>query len=122
MHIEYGNPYDPMGGGDCYHMNGIQKAYQDWMGGCNVIKATESGTFTIYPLASACDGPQLLQIPFPQPRRFGNAGNLTGYYLELRAPYGRDRRFSPRVLVMVANDVREAKYTGNNNWLIDMTP
>jgi MYXO-CTERM domain-containing protein len=24
--------------------------------------------------------------------------------------------------VMVANDVREARFTGNNNWLLDMTP
>jgi hypothetical protein len=104
-------------------MNGVQKAYQDWLAGCNVIKVTESGTFTINPLESACDGPQLLQIPFPQPRAYGNAGILTSYYLELRAPVGyRDRKLSPQVLVMVANDVREARFTGNNNWLLDMTP
>jgi MYXO-CTERM domain-containing protein len=122
-HIEYGNPFDPMGGGDCFHMNGVQKAYQDWLGGCNVVKATESGTYTIYPLESACDGPQLLQIPFPQSRSFSNAGSLTGYYLELRAPVGyRDRKLQPQVLVMVANDVREARFTGNPNWLLDMTP
>jgi hypothetical protein len=123
QHMEYGNPFDPMGGGDCFHMNGVQKAYQDWLAGCNVVKATESGTFTIHPLESACDGPQLLQIPFPQSRAFGNAGRLTSYYLELRAPVGyRDRRLAPQVLVMVANDVREARFTGNNNWLLDMTP
>ena len=122
-HIEYGNPFDPMGGGDCFHMNGVQKAYQDWLAGCNVIKVTESGTFTIHPLESACDGPQLLQIPFPQGRAFGRAGVLTSYYLELRAPLGyRDRRLPPQVLVMVANDIREARFAGNNNWLLDMTP
>jgi hypothetical protein len=122
-HVEYGNPFDPMGGGDCFHMNGVQKAYQDWLSGCNVIKVAESGTFTIHPLESACDGPQLLQIPFPQGRSFGGAGVLTSYYLELRAPVGfRDRKLTPQVLVMVANDVREARFTGNNNWLLDMTP
>jgi len=122
-HIEYGNPFDPMGGGDCFHMNGVQKAYQGWLSGCNVVKATESGTFTIHPLESACDGPQLLQIPFPQSRPFSNAGNLTGYYLELRAPVGyRDRKLPPQVLVTVANDVRAARFTGNPNWLLDMTP
>jgi hypothetical protein len=122
-HVEYGNVFDPMGGGDCFHMNGVQKAYQDWLQGCNVIKATESGTFTIHPLESACDGPQLLQIPFPAPRAFSNAGTLTGYYLELRAPVGyRDRKLAPQVLVVVANDVREARLTGNNNWLLDMNP
>jgi hypothetical protein len=122
-HIEYGNPFDPMGGGDCFHMNGVQKAYQDWLSGCNVIKASSSGTFTIYPLESACDGPQLLQIPFPAPRPFSNAGRLTSYYLELRTATGFwDRRLRPEVLVMVADDVSEARYTGNNNWLLDMTP
>jgi hypothetical protein len=123
QHIEYGNPFDPMGGGDCYHMNGVQKAYQDWLGGCNVVKATESGRFTIHPLESSCDGPQVLQIPFPAPRSFGRAGLLTSYYLELRAPVGyRDRRLTPQVQVVVGNDVREARQTGNNNWLVDMNP
>jgi MYXO-CTERM domain-containing protein len=120
---EYGNVFDPMGGGGCYHMNGVQKAYQDWLAGCNVVKATESGLFTIYPLESPCDGPQLLQVPFPTPRAFGKAGVLSGYYLELRAPVGyRDRDLSPQVLVVVGNDVREARLTGNRNWLLDMTP
>jgi uncharacterized membrane protein YgcG len=123
MHVEYGNPFDPMGGGDCNHMNGVQKAYQDWLGGCNVIKATSSGTFTIRPLASACDGPQLLHIPFPAPRRLAANVTLSGYYLELRAPIGyRDRGLQPQVLVIVANDVREARQAGNNNWLLDMNP
>jgi hypothetical protein len=122
-HIEYGNPFDPMGGGDCFHMNGVQKAYQDWLAGCNLVKATSSGTFTIYPLEHATDGPQVLQIPFPQPRSFSNAGRLTAYYLELRTPVGRDARVGqPQVQVLVANDVRDARYTGNNNWLLDMTP
>ena len=123
MHVEYGNPFDPMGGGDCNHMNGVQKAYQDWLGGCNVIKATSSGTFTIRPLASACDGPQLLHIPFPAPRKLAANVTLSGYYLELRAPIGyRDRTLQPQVLVIVANDVREARQAGNNNWLLDMNP
>jgi MYXO-CTERM domain-containing protein len=123
MHVEYGNPFDPMGGGGCNHMNGVQKAYQDWLGGCNVIKATSSGTFTIRPLASACDGPQLLHIPFPAPRKLAANVTLTGYYLELRAPIGyRDQALQPQVLVIVANDVREARQAGNNNWLLDMNP
>jgi hypothetical protein len=120
---EYGNVFDPMGGGDCYHMDGVQKAYQDWLGGCNIVKATESGVFTIYPLESACEGAQLLQVPFPAPRPFGKAGVLSGYYLELRAPVGyRDRELDPQVLVVVGNDVREARFTGNRNWLLDMKP
>ena len=79
-------------GGGCYHMNGYQKAYQDWIGGCNVVKATTSGTFTIYPLEKACNGVQLLQVPFPEPRTMsigGQSAALTSYYVELRAPIGR---------------------------------
>jgi MYXO-CTERM domain-containing protein len=121
-HIEYGNPFDPMGGGDCTHMDGVQKASQKWLGGCNIIKATTSGTFTIQPLASACDGPQLLQIPFPTPRPFANIGTLSGYFLELRAPIGyRDRGLQPQVLVMVASDERGSSI-GSYNWLLDMNP
>jgi hypothetical protein len=121
-HVEYGNPFDPMGGGECTHMNGFQKASQQWLSGCNVIKATSSGTFTIQPLASACDGPQLLQIPFPAPRQFANIGKLSGYFLELRAPIGyRDRALQPQVLVMVASDERDSAI-GSYNWLLDMNP
>ena len=77
-HSEYGNPFDPMGGGGgggsqqmlnrCLHMNGVQKAYQDWLGGCNIVKATTSGRFTIYPLEKTCNGVQVLQVPLPAPR------------------------------------------------------
>ena len=122
QHLEYGNPFDPMGGGGCFHMTGVQKAYQDWISGCNVVKATESGTFTIYPLESSCNGLQLLQVPFPRSRTLGSAGVLTGYYLELRAPLGRDGKLTPQLQVVLGNDVREARRTGNRNWLLDMAP
>jgi hypothetical protein len=74
IHDEYGNAFDPMGGGNpgsgqmlnnCFHMNGVQKAYQGWLDGCNVVKATTSGTFTIYPLEKSCAGAQVLQVPLP---------------------------------------------------------
>jgi MYXO-CTERM domain-containing protein len=130
QHSEYGNPYDPMGGG-CYHMNGPQKAYQDWLSGCNVVKVTSSGTFTLFPLEKACNGVQLLQIPLPAPRthRFGQLNaNITSYYLELRTPVGFDfkpnpmQTLNPQVLVTVGGDLRAAGQQGSRNWLIDMTP
>ena len=46
-------------------MDGFQKAYQDWLTGCNVVKVTTSGTFTLFPLEKPCNGVQLLQIPVP---------------------------------------------------------
>jgi MYXO-CTERM domain-containing protein len=139
-HDEYGNGFDPMGGGSggsqmlgaCYHMNGVQKAYQDWLEGCNVVKATTSGNFTIYPLEKACNGTQVLQIPLPATRVLNfppspaatvNRAQLTAYFLELRAPLGLDRGLrTPRVFVIAAGNPRDARARGNNNWLIDMTP
>ncbi len=129
-HNEYGNPYDPMGRG-CYHMNGPQKAYQDWLSGCNVVKVGSSGTFTLFPIEKACNGVQLLQIPLPAPRtmRIGNiSAVITSYYLELRTPVGFDFKpqagasLTPRVLVTIGGDVRGANQAGGRNWLLDMTP
>ena len=122
-HLEYGHPYDPMGSG-CGHMNGVQKAYQGWLEGCNIVAATKSGTFTLYPLERACDGPQLLQIPLPAPRfRFGDTeGAMNAYYLEYRVPSGLDSQVPGGIYVMAAGSIKEARRAGNDNWLLDMNP
>jgi MYXO-CTERM domain-containing protein len=135
-HSEYGNPYDPMGGGSsgsqCLHMNGVQKAYQGWLGGCNIVKAGTSGRFTIHPLEKSCNGVQMLQVPLPAARSLSfpdslgstlRTGIITSYYVELRAPIGLDAVLkTPRVLIVAAGDLREARLRGNPNWLIDTTP
>jgi hypothetical protein len=124
VHAEYGNQFDPMGGG-CFHMDGFQKAYQDWLTGCNVVKVTQSGTFTIFPLEQACNGVQLLQIPMGGARSIpmgGTTANLTSYYLELRAPIGIDAMLTPRVLVTVGGEIAESRRQGGRNWLLDMAP
>jgi hypothetical protein len=124
-HSEYGNSFDPMGSG-CFHMDGFQKAYQDWLTGCNVVKVTTSGTFTIFPLEQACNGVQLLQIPFGAARTFmltnGPAASISNYYLELRAPVGLDAALTPRVFVTVGGNIAEARGRGGRNWLLDMNP
>jgi hypothetical protein len=99
-HSEYGDKYDTMGGG-CYHMNGWQKLYQKWFGGCNGVRTTSSGKFNIYPIESPCNGVQVLQVPFPgaKTRSFQNT-TLTSYYLELRTATGFDSKYgAPSVLV-----------------------
>jgi hypothetical protein len=139
-HDEYGNPFDPMGGGAgntqslsrCFHMNGVQKAYEDWLGGCNIVKAMGSGTYTIFPLEKPCNGVQLLQIPLPVTRVLPfppssistlTRGIISSYYVELRAPVGLDTSLqSPRVFVLAASNLNEARDRGNPNWLIDTTP
>ena len=140
-HDEYGSPFDPMGGGTvgsaqelnrCYHMNAVQKAYQGWLGGCNIVTAETSGIYTLYPLEQACNGAQMLSVPLPAPRVLSfpaspgatlRSGTLTNYYVEYRVPVGLDARLqTPRVFVVGAGNLREGNTRGNPNWLIDMTP
>jgi hypothetical protein len=130
-HNEYGDPFDPMGGG-CRHMNGWQKAFEGWLGGCNGVKVAASGTFTLFPIESPCNGIQLLQVPMPRTRPFSHAGGsastatvtdtLTSYYVELRAPVGFDQGLAPMVLIHVAGDLRSRTTNGLHTWLLDMTP
>jgi MYXO-CTERM domain-containing protein len=90
---EYGDPYDPMGHG-CDHMNAMQKAYMDWIGDCNWVKATSPGTFNLLPLELPCNGTQMLQLP-----------TFDGkfYFLEYRQPLGFDAG-REGVLIHVGNE------------------
>src|SRR5689334_15905195 len=98
-HNEYGDKFDPMGGG-CRHMNGYQKWYQTWLEGCNGVKTAASGVFNLMPFEQACNGLQTLELMFPagKTRLFnrpagggGSAGmdTLTSWYLEYRT---KDRK------------------------------
>jgi MYXO-CTERM domain-containing protein len=129
VHNEYGDPYDPMGRG-CRHMNGYQKAFQGWFGGCNVVDVNTSGTFTLLPLETPCNGPQLLQIKMPKARPFAHSGggggsgvtDITHYYLEYRTAVGFDKGLTPVVQVRVSGDIRQLTQRGVNSWLLDMNP
>jgi MYXO-CTERM domain-containing protein len=133
---EYGDPFDPMGGG-CRHMNAWQKAYQGWFGGCNGVTVTSSGTFTLNAIERACDGVQFLQIKAPKTRLFqrpaGGGGQpstetFAYYYIELRTPYdfdgtlGNTKPLTPMVLVHVADDLHTRTQRGVHTFLLDMTP
>jgi hypothetical protein len=130
-HNEYGDSYDPMGGG-CRHMNGYQKWYQGWMEGCNGVKTAASGTFNLMPFETACNGLQTLELMFPsgKTRVFnrpagggGSAGmdTLTSYYLEYRTSQGLfDTGVTPQVLVHVGPDATvTSKGGGPHMWLVD---
>jgi uncharacterized membrane protein YgcG len=89
-HDEYGDNFDPMGNG-CFHMNMWQKEYVGWLGGCNSVKVTASGTFDIFPVSTACNAIQVLQIPMPKTRNFAydadvssDSDKLAYYYVEYR--------------------------------------
>jgi len=133
---EYGDRFDPMGGG-CRHMNAWQKSYQGWFGGCNGVKVTNSGTFTLLPYEPSCNGVQFLQVKAPKTRMYmrpaGGGGsatteNLNFYYLELRTPVdfdgtlGNSSSLSARVLVHVADDLHTRTQRGVHPFILDMTP
>jgi MYXO-CTERM domain-containing protein len=140
-HSEYGDLFDPMGSG-CRHMNVWQKEYQQWFGGCNSIKVTATGDFTLSPTELPCSGPQALQIPMPHTRPFtrpaaggGAAGTdtITSYYLEYRTAVGFDNGTrspfaTPTVLLHAGADYKtlvtgtRARNTGVHTWLLDMHP
>jgi MYXO-CTERM domain-containing protein len=131
-HREYGDMYDPMGGG-CRHTNAWQKAYQGWFGGCNSVRVNQDGTYTLHPLEVECNGIQVLQIPMPVTNRIiprsGGGGqasndNVQFYYLELRTRTGFDQPMTnaPTVLVHVGPDYRSRTQNGLHTWLLDMNP
>jgi MYXO-CTERM domain-containing protein len=132
-HNEYGDKYDPMGGG-CNHMNAWQKVLEGWLQGCNAVRVKSSGTFTLLPIEAQCDGAQVLQIPMPKVRPFtrsGGGGTATNeqlqyYYLELRTARGFDTtiRATPTVLVHVGEDFRSRTQmlSGRHTWILDMDP
>jgi hypothetical protein len=130
-HDEYGDPFDPMGSG-CYHMNMWQKQYVGWLGGCNSVKVTSSGTFDIFPMEAPCNAIQTLQIPMPHTRtfRYDEAGStddtkLAFFYLE----YRRERPFDDPagtllqgVFVHVAPDYVPPTEDGLHTHILDMQP
>jgi hypothetical protein len=129
-HSEYGDRFDPMGGG-CRHMNVWQKQYQGWFGGCNGVKVTSSGTFNLVPTELACDGIQALQVPMPKARPFnrpagggGGSGTdqVTSYYLEYRTSAGFDTGMTPTVLLHAGGEYRTSSQVGLHTWLLDTHP
>ncbi|HVR62369.1 MAG TPA: MYXO-CTERM sorting domain-containing protein, partial [Polyangia bacterium] len=126
---EYGNPYTPMGHG-CHDLDVYEKWYEGWLDGCNGVRVTSSGTFTLLPIeAGPCGGIQTLQIPMPPAKRtvLDPAKSLTvdlkNYYVELREPLGIfDSNLKPTVLVYAADDVPSRTVRNSWSYLLDMDP
>jgi MYXO-CTERM domain-containing protein len=94
-HVEYGDPFDPMGDG-CGHINAVQKVYMGWIDDCNILYASADGTFNIAPLETPCDGTQVLVVP---------AFDGRSYWLEYRQPLGDFDAAFDGVVVHVSEDV-----------------
>ena len=124
---EYGDPYDPMGGG-CYHTNAYQKAAQGWFGRCNVVTATSSETFKIAPAELPSNDVQALRLPMSASLCPAEVSSCH-YWLEYRQPVGlfdgtnEDSPVHDGVLVHAAGAV-DFSGTGRPGapYLLDMTP
>jgi hypothetical protein len=116
---EYGDSTDVMGDG-CNHFNGYSKAYLSWFERCNGVEAKSSGTFTLLPVETACNGTQVLLVPMPKLRRVGGT-DLQNYVLELRAPIGLDSKLGPVVMVRLAAPINQMR-GGRMTWILDMDP
>lgn len=127
MDSEYGDPYDPMGGG-CYHTNAYQKAAQGWFGRCNVITVSSSETFKIAPAEKPSNDVQAIRVPMSASLCPGELSSCH-YWLEYRQPLGLfdgQNASSPvhkGVLVHAAGAVDFAG-TGRPGapYILDMTP
>jgi len=123
-HDEYGDHFDTMGLGQ-RHMHVWPKRYMGWFGGCNWVKVTSSGTFNLLPIASACDGVQAIELPFPggKTRSFpAGSVTLTSYYLEYRSSLGFDTGMTPQVFVHTAPSPLTANTKSNpHSWLLNLS-
>jgi len=107
-HVEYGDPYDPMGGG-CAHINAVQKGFMGWLEGCNFLNGTQDGLYNVAPLELPCNGTQALRVPTSDGR---------WYYLEYRAPIGEfDLSLSGGVIAHVAGDINNF---GPSPYILDL--
>ena len=88
---------------------------------------TASGTFNLFPLETACNGIQTIQIPMIKTGRMakpeqGNNQPLKNYYLEYRTKTGLDASLTSAVYVYAGDDIKAATKTSNWSWLLDMNP
>jgi len=124
---EYGDPYDPMGGG-CYHVNAYQKAAQGWFGKCNAVTTTADGEFDVVPMALASNDIQTLRVPMNSSYCPSGVSSCY-YYVEYRQPVGlfdsqnAAAQVHQGVMIHVAPAV---DFTGRSRpmspYLLDMTP
>jgi hypothetical protein len=124
---EYGDPFDPMGGG-CYHTNVYQKAAQGWFGRCNVVTTTSDETFKIVPAELPSNVIQALRFPMDSSLCPDELSSCY-YYLEYRQPVGlfdsvqAESQVHDGVLVHVAGAV---DFSGGGRpgspYLLDLTP
>ena len=123
---EYGNRMTPMGSG-CGMLNGHDLWYGQFLGGCNGVKVTSSGTYNLFALETPCNGIQAIQIPMVKTGRMakpqqGSNQPLKNYYLEYRTKTGLDASLTSAVYVYAGDDIHATNRSSNWSWLLDMNP
>jgi len=108
-------------------LNGHDLWYGQFIGGCNAVKVTSSGTFNVFALENACNGIQTLQIPMVKTGRMakptqGNNQPLKHYYVEYRTKTGLDANLTSAVYIYAGDDIHAPGKTSNWSWLLDMNP
>ncbi len=126
--VEYGDPVDIMGNLGAGHMMGAEKWYAGWFGGCNGVRVKSSGTFNLFPIETACNGIQTLQIPMPKTTRTFTTEQSDKptparfYYLEFRQSIGLDTGITPQVMVRISDDIKPQNTYCARSAALDMVP
>jgi hypothetical protein len=111
--VEYGNPFDVMGGG-FRHTNAYNKAEAHWLDGGDIAEAAASGVYQLHDQERRTPGLHLLAL-----RR--DASSF--YYLEYRQPLGFDAApLDPPVPAGVQVLIGGPRGAGTPTFLLDVAP
>ncbi|MDQ4123208.1 MAG: hypothetical protein M3209_17360 [Acidobacteriota bacterium] len=116
--LEYGDPFDPMGGTILFFFNNHYRLALGWLSG-QIQTVTTSGDYTLFAPSLPSKSSQILLVPLKD-----KTGQLTAYdyVLEFRRPFSFDNQFRSPVHSGVS--IRRV-LRGNNGYetqLIDTTP
>jgi hypothetical protein len=117
--VNFGDPFDPMGGGFKRHHNGYEKTVQNWFGHCNVVTLPRNRTVDIVPLETASNGVQAARVPM-SPSLCPIGITSCQYVVEYRRPLGFDAATGgPNgVYIRVGSNSSFVR----SSYLLDMTP
>ncbi len=93
---EYGNPFSIMGLSNWgLHPTAFAKEWIGWLSEDQILTATHTGRYVIYPLETAGSNAKAVRIPLKNPLRVRTLHETTPvaateYYLEFRRPIGLD--------------------------------
>ncbi len=123
QNVEYGDPYDVMGGWittGAYHYGNAHKSYLDLVPRTDIKEISSSGIYTLYPAELSGSGTHAIRIPYFD----ASFAKNNFYYLEYRQPHGWDKigesdAVANGISVRIASS---GDYGDGYSYLIDTTP